>query len=131
MKRILVLAAFLVTVIFCVSVNADEMKIAMDGEVKLAKEIGTGKGITFTLPDLENDEYFIYAIELAVFEKCSDDEHYHIYKDKNGNEFLETLSTEAKQPVDLMKYLIIAICVVLVCSAVVGGFFILKGGKKK
>lgn len=85
-KRILVLAAFLVTVIFCVSVNADEMKIAMDGEVKLAKEIGTGKGITFTLPDLENDEYFIYAIELAVFEKQYGESEWHIYKDDNNIE---------------------------------------------
>ena len=85
-KRILVLAAFLVTVIFCVSVNADEMKIAMDGEVKLAKEIGTGKGITFTLPDLENDEYFIYAIELAVFEKQNGESEWHIYKDDNNIE---------------------------------------------
>lgn len=56
---------------------------------------------------------------------------YAKWKDKNGNEFLETLSIEANQPVDLMKYLIVAICVVLICSAVAGGFFILKGGKKK
>ena len=55
----------------CVSVFAqsDTMKISMSGDTIRAKDIGTGKGITFTLPELENDDFYIYAIELGVFEK--------------------------------------------------------------
>lgn len=56
---------------------------------------------------------------------------YAKWRDKDGNEFLESLSTEAKQPTDYSKYITIAICSVLLCGAIVGGILILKGGKKK
>ena len=68
------------------SVNAlaaDVMKISMDGEVKPAKEIGTGKGIAFTLPELDDDEYYINSIELAVFEKQYGDNEWKVFYYKN------------------------------------------------
>lgn len=46
---------------------SETMKIAMNGEVKAAKDIGTGKGIAFLLPKLDDKEYNINSIELAVF----------------------------------------------------------------
>ena len=50
----------------CITVFAqdDIMKIAMSGNTITAKDIGTGKGVSFTLPELENDEFYIYAIEI-------------------------------------------------------------------
>lgn len=74
--------------LFCTAVCAEDdvMKISMSGDTLKAKDIGTGKGITFTLPELENDEFHIYAIELAVFEKHCDDNNWHIYEDSEGNE---------------------------------------------
>lgn len=73
---------------FSINVYAEEniIKISMDSNVKPAKEIGSGKGISFTLPDIESDDYFIDAIELAVFEKQYEEDDWHIYKDNNGNE---------------------------------------------
>jgi len=70
----------------CVSAQNNVMKISMSGETKLAKEIGNGKGITFTLPDLDSDEFYIYAIELAVFEKQQEETSWHIYLDDEGKE---------------------------------------------
>jgi len=78
LKKLMVLMSALMLL----SVNtlaADIMKISMDGEVKPAKEIGTGKGIAFTLPELEDDEYYINSIELAVFEKQYGDNEWKVF----------------------------------------------------
>lgn len=80
---IVLLCCFLVT---GAKAEGEIFKISSNGEVKQAKDIGSGYGIAFTLPELDAEDYYITAVELAVFEKCSDDEQYHIYKDKNGNE---------------------------------------------
>ena len=56
---------------------------------------------------------------------------YAKWKDKDGNEFLETLSVDAKGTVDVARYITITICALLICGAVIGSIFILKGGKKK
>ena len=61
-------------------------KISYNGEVKAAKNIGAGYGISFTLPDTDETEYYISAIELAVFKKGENDTHYSIYTDGDGNE---------------------------------------------
>lgn len=47
--------------IITVFAQDDIMKIAMSGNTITAKDIGTGKGVSFTLPELENDEFYIYA----------------------------------------------------------------------
>ena len=88
MKKILLLIIGVFVCLSCIMVSAesDIMKISMSGETKLAKDVGAGKGITFTLPDIEDDEFYIYAIELAVFEKHYEDANWHIYTDDNGNE---------------------------------------------
>ena len=88
MKKALILAILLLVSITVFTAYASDgtMKIAMDGEVKKAKDIGTGKGITFTLPELENDDFYIYAVELAVFEKQNGENEWHIYKNKDGIE---------------------------------------------
>lgn len=68
---------------------ADEyktIKISYEGEVKQAKEIGEGKGINIVLPELDNEQFYINAIELAVFEKQENESQWHIYKDDNGKE---------------------------------------------
>lgn len=86
MKKILLL---LMTVIMCLVVPCyaqDIMKISMNGEVKRAKELGSGNGISFTLPDLGSNRFIISAVELAVFERRQGDENWHIYKDDAGYE---------------------------------------------
>ena len=88
MKRV-----FLLLVFCSVCAHAETMKIAMDGEVKQAKEIGTGKGVTFTLPELESNDFFIYAAELAVFEKRNGETSWHIYKDENTLKNLTIIHT--------------------------------------
>lgn len=72
----------------CTAVFAqdDVMKISMSGNTIKAKDIGTGKGVTFTLPELDNKEFGIYAVELAVFEKQYGENNWHIYTDESGNE---------------------------------------------
>ena len=45
------------------------MKISYNGEVKEAKDIGKGKGINIELPELDNENFYIYGIELAIFER--------------------------------------------------------------
>ena len=78
--------AVIVSAFLILSVNAsasDIMKISMNGEVKVAKEIGTGKGIAFTLPELQDDEYYINSIELAVFEKQYDDNEWKVFYYEN------------------------------------------------
>lgn len=88
MKRIICVLTLIFGILFCINAYAaeDVMKIAMDGDVKYAKEIGTGKGISFTLPELNEKDYVIYAIELAVFEKQDGESSWHIYRNASGEE---------------------------------------------
>lgn len=88
MKKVILTVVFICLMLSCVSVFAqsDTMKISMSGNTIRAKDIGTGKGITFTLPELENDDFYIYAIELGVFEKQYEEKEWHIYTDENGDE---------------------------------------------
>lgn len=79
------------------SVNAsaaDVMKISMNGEVKAAKEIGTGKGISFSLSDLDDSEYYINSIELAVFEKQYGENEWKMYLDDSEEESKKILLSE-------------------------------------
>ena len=62
------------------------MKISYEGEVKQAKDIGEGKGINIVLPELENESFYINAVELAVFEQKENESQWHIYKDDYGKE---------------------------------------------
>lgn len=90
-------AIVLLSAVLMLSVNAsaaDIMKIAMNGEVKLAKEIGTGKGIAFTLPKLEDHEYYISLIELAVFEKQYGENEWSIYLNEDDEETKKILLSE-------------------------------------
>lgn len=73
---------------------ADVMKIAMNGEVKVAKEIGTGKGISFSLPELEDSEYYINSIELAVFEKQYGESDWKMYLNDEQEESKKILLNE-------------------------------------
>jgi len=88
MKKIIIAIAVMCLMLTCISVFAqdDVMKISMSGDTVTAKDIGTGKGISFTLPELDTDEFYIYAIELAVFEKRHDESEWHIYLDENNEE---------------------------------------------
>ena len=88
MKKVVIAIVFLCLLISCNIVFADDnvMKISMSGETLPAKDIGNGKGITFTLPELESDDFNIYAVELAVFEKHHEETKWHIYKDDDGEE---------------------------------------------
>ena len=88
MKKIIIAALFLCITFFCICANAesDIMKISMSGNTLSAKDIGTGKGVSFALPELENDEFYIYAVELAVFEKHYEEADWHIYTDNDGIE---------------------------------------------
>ena len=87
----------LMSAVFLLSVNvnaADVMKIAMNGEVKPAKEIGTGKGISFSLSELDDDEYYINSIELAVFEKQYGDNEWKMYLNDEDEESKKILLSE-------------------------------------
>lgn len=88
MRKIVVAIVFMCLTMSCIAVsaNSDIMKVSMSGETILAKDVGTGKGITFTLPELDNDNFYIYAIELAVFEKQYEENSWYIYTDDNGEE---------------------------------------------
>lgn len=88
MRKIVVAIVLLCLTMSCIAVSANSniMKVSMSGETILAKDVGTGKGITFTLPELDNDNFYIYAIELAVFEKQYEENSWHIYTDDNGEE---------------------------------------------
>ena len=88
MKKVIIAILSLCLILSCLTVFAqdDIMKISMSGNTLQAKDIGTGKGISFTLPELESDEFYIYAIELAVFEKHYEENEWHIYTDDDGNE---------------------------------------------
>lgn len=63
MKRVIIAIVSLCILLSCITVFAqdDIMKISMSGNTLTAKDIGTGKGVSFTLPELENDEFYIYA----------------------------------------------------------------------
>jgi len=92
-KKFVVSVAMLV--LFSASASAvDIMKISMNGEVKKAKEIGMGKGIAFTLSELEDSEYYINSIELAVFEKQYGENEWKIYYDENEEESKKIFLTE-------------------------------------
>ena len=83
--------------VFLLSVNvnaADVMKISMNGEVKMAKEIGTGKGISFSLSELDDSEYYINSIELAVFEKQYGDNEWKMYLNDEDEESKKILLSE-------------------------------------
>ena len=87
----------LISAVMLLSVNAsaaDVMKISMNGEVKTAKEIGTGKGISFSLSDLDDSEYYINAIELAVFEKQYGENEWKMYLDDSEEESKKILLSE-------------------------------------
>lgn len=87
----------LISAVMLLSVNAsaaDVMKISMNGEVKAAKEIGTGKGISFSLSDLDNSEYYINSIELAVFEKQYGENEWKMYLDASEEESKKILLSE-------------------------------------
>lgn len=75
---------------------SETIKIAMNGEVKAAKDIGTGKGIAFLLPKLDDKEYNINLIELAVFEKRHGENEWKIYLDGNNYESKKMLLTDAE-----------------------------------
>ena len=93
LKKIFVL----MSAVFLLSANvnaADVMKISMNGEVKVAKEIGTGKGISFSLSDLDDSEYYINSIELAVFEKQYGDNEWKMYLDDEDEESKKILISE-------------------------------------
>ncbi len=87
MKKYIFILGICICFLMGITINAEEaMKISMDGEVKEAKEVNTGKDISFILPEFTDNEYMLSAIELAVFEKTEYDSYYHIYKDDNGVE---------------------------------------------
>lgn len=77
MKKMIVLMGIIAVLLsLCVSASADDvMKIGLSGEVKAAKAIGNGSGITFTLPDIANS-FLIDTIELAIFEKLEHETNY-------------------------------------------------------
>lgn len=62
------------------------MKISYNGEVKVAKDIGAGKGINVVLPELDDENFYIYGVELAVFEMQENETEWHIYIDSKGKE---------------------------------------------
>lgn len=87
MKKIGILIILLVPLLCGMSAQAEDcIKISQNGIVKQAKDIGTGKGISFTLPKLEDDDFYIYAAELAVFEKQENESEWHIYRNDTGEE---------------------------------------------
>lgn len=75
---------------FCIGSTVyaqDEVvKISMDDTVKRAKEFGSGNGIEFTLPDIDNNKFLIDTIELAIFEKTASSNNWTIYKNSSGFE---------------------------------------------
>lgn len=74
--------------LFGVSVYAesDVMIISYSGITDQAGNVGTGKGVSFILPDLSDEDFYIYAVELAVFEKKEGETQWSIYKNENGEE---------------------------------------------
>lgn len=77
MKKIIALAG-IIAALLCLGTTVyaeDVMKIGLSGEVKAAKAVGNGSGITFTLPDIANS-FLIDTIELAIFEKQENEVNY-------------------------------------------------------
>ena len=92
LKKVIFLLVFTLTAVLGITANADDViKISMDETVKKANNIGTGYGIEFTLPDLDDNKFLIDSIELAVFEKTAGGENFEIYTDGNGNETKKVL----------------------------------------
>ena len=89
MKKLFFVLMFIVC--FCVITtafadNVDIVKISMNDTVKRAKEIMSGNGIEFSLPDLNDNKFMIDSIELAVFERTADSSIWRIYKNNAGVE---------------------------------------------
>lgn len=89
MKRVIFILA--ITFSLCIGITVfaekgDIIKISMNNTVKRAKEFGSGNGVEFTLPDLDNNRFMIDSIELAVFEKSASSNKWMIYKDNAGIE---------------------------------------------
>ena len=84
---------FLCLLFLCIpSAAADEfagehevIKIRMDGTVKRSKEFGSGNGIEFVLPEFQDPAFYLYSVELAVFEQFNGTD-WHIYTDAEGRE---------------------------------------------
>ena len=89
MKKIIAFVAGVILSLMCLTCYAETngaVKISFGGDVKEAKEVADGKGVSFSLPELADNDFYIYAIELAVFEKQNGETSWHIYTDENGNE---------------------------------------------
>ena len=89
MKKIIAFAAWVILSLMCLTCYAETngaVKISFGSDVKEAKEVADGKGVSFSLPELADNDFYIYAIELAVFEKQNGETSWHIYTDENGNE---------------------------------------------
>lgn len=88
MNKLIICMGICCSLMLCThSFAAEEtMKISYGGEVKAAKDIASGKGISFSLPQLDNDSFYINAVEMAVFEKEDGGNSWHMYKDENGEE---------------------------------------------
>ena len=82
MRKMIVLTG-IIAALLClgITVHADDaIKIGINGEVKAAKAVGNGSGITFTLPDI-NNSFLIDTIELAIFEKQENNTNYKKFGD--------------------------------------------------
>lgn len=80
LKKMIALVG-IIAALLCLSANVyadDTMKISMNGEVKSAKAVGNGSGITFTLPDVANN-FLIDTIELCIFEKQENETTYKMF----------------------------------------------------
>jgi len=75
----------------------------------------TSDGMTFNFDNIVTESTELYAK----------------WRDKDGNEFLETLSTKNEETKDYTQSIMIGLCTALICGAIVGSVFILKGGRKK
>ena len=79
----------------CYAETNGAVKISFGGDVKEAKEVADGKGVSFSLPELADNEFYIYAIELAVFEKQNGETSWHTRRDRVFS--LKSLLKMAKQ----------------------------------
>jgi hypothetical protein len=93
LKKMIVLTG-IIAALLClgITVHADDaMKIGLNGEVKAAKAVGSGSGITFTLPDI-NSNFLIDTIELAIFEKKEGQSEYKMFSESKMIESPTSLS---------------------------------------
>lgn len=97
LKNSIVIVLFLLVFKFGVTAYAADVfcdaeatfKISMNGTIKQAQNIGTSKGVSVVLPELDAmsaQNYIITGIELAVFEQKSGESRWNVYKDKNGKQ---------------------------------------------